>query len=123
MLAMFLGGAVMSSAVAVLGLKFGLVSGISLSGTGWLPLALALSLALLLGNMGLQYGAARLSAGTTSIIMLSEVVVASLSSVWLGAGQLSAQTLAGGTLILLASILAVLPVGPMDGARQASTKV
>ena len=123
MLAMFLGGAVMSLAVAGLGLQFGVVSGISLSGTGWLPLALALSLALLLGNMGLQYGAARLSAGTTSIIMLSEVVVASLSSVWLGAGQLSAQTLAGGALILLASILAVLPVGPMDGARQASSKV
>ena len=123
MLAMFLGGAVMSLVVAGLGLQFGVVSGISLSGTGWLPLALALSLALLVGNMGLQYGAARLSAGTTSIIMLSEVVVASLSSVWLGAGQLSAQTLAGGALILLASILAVLPVGPMDGARQASSKV
>ena len=109
MLAMFIGGAVMASAVATLGLRLGVVPGPSLSGTAWLGLALALSLALLAGNLALQFGAARLSASTTSIIMLSEVVVASVSSVWLGTGSLSAQTLTGGALILLASLLAVLP--------------
>ena len=36
--------------------------------------------------------------------------IASVSSVLLGTGSLSAQTLAGGALILLASLLAVLPV-------------
>jgi hypothetical protein len=46
-----------------------------------------LSLTLLAGNLALQFGAARLSASTTSIIMLSEVVVASVSSVLLGTGQ------------------------------------
>jgi hypothetical protein len=39
-------------------------------------------------------------------------VVASVSSVLLGTGSLSAQTLAGGALILLASVLAVLPLKP-----------
>jgi drug/metabolite transporter (DMT)-like permease len=109
MLAMFIGGAVMSSAVATLGLQFGVVPAATLTGTAWLGLALALSLALLAGNLALQFGAARLSASSTSIIMLSEVVVASVSSVLLGTGSLSAQTLAGGALILLASLLAVLP--------------
>jgi drug/metabolite transporter (DMT)-like permease len=110
MLAMFIGGAVMSSAVATLGMRLGVVPAATLSGTAWLGLALALSLALLAGNLALQFGAARLSASSTSIIMLSEVVVASVSSVLLGTGSLSAQTLAGGALILLASLLAVLPV-------------
>ncbi|MCX7224528.1 MAG: EamA family transporter, partial [Burkholderiales bacterium] len=109
MLAMFIGGAVMSSAVATLGMQLGVVPAATLSGTAWLGLALALSLALLAGNLALQFGAARLSASSTSIIMLSEVVVASVSSVLLGTGSLSAQTLAGGALILLASLLAVLP--------------
>ena len=109
MLAMFIGGAVMSSAVATLGLQLGVVPAATLTGTAWLGLALALSLALLAGNLALQFGAARLSASSTSIIMLSEVVVASVSSVLLGTGSLSAQTLAGGALILLASLLAVLP--------------
>jgi len=40
---------------------------------------------------------------------LSEVVFASVSSVLLGAGVLSARTLFGGALILLASLLAALP--------------
>jgi drug/metabolite transporter (DMT)-like permease len=110
MLAMFIGGAVMSSAVAKLGMQLGVVPAATLTGTAWWGLALALSLALLAGNLALQFGAARLSASSTSIIMLSEVVVASVSSVLLGTGSLSAQTLAGGALILLASLLAVLPV-------------
>jgi drug/metabolite transporter (DMT)-like permease len=117
MLAMFIGGAVMSSAVATLGMQLGVVPAATLTGTAWWGLALALSLALLAGNLALQFGAARLSASSTSIIMLSEVVVASVSSVLLGTGSLSAQTLAGGALILLASLLAVLPVkGPPEPA-------
>jgi drug/metabolite transporter (DMT)-like permease len=112
MLAMFIGGAVMASAVATLGMRLGVVPAAALSGSAWLGLALALSLALLAGNLALQFGAARLSASSTSIIMLSEVVVASVSSVLLGTGSLSAQTLAGGALILLASVLAVLPLKP-----------
>ena len=40
--------------------------------------------------------------------MLSEVIFASVSSVLLGAGELSTRTLLGGGLIVLASLLAVL---------------
>jgi EamA-like transporter family. len=68
---------------------------------------LCVSLAFLAGNLALQYGAARLSASATSLIMLSEVIFASVSSVLLGAGELSARTLLGGGLILLASLLAL----------------
>ena len=72
---------------------------------------MALSLTFLVGNLALQYGAARLSASATSLIMLSEVVFASVSAVWLGAGELSTSTLVGGGLILLASLLSVLTFG------------
>jgi drug/metabolite transporter (DMT)-like permease len=68
----------------------------------------ALSLFILAGNVGLQYGAARLSAGATSIIMLSEIVFASASSVLLGASALTTATLFGGALILLAAVWSAL---------------
>jgi drug/metabolite transporter (DMT)-like permease len=42
----------------------------------------------LIGNLALQYGASRLASSTTSLIMLTEIVFASLSSVWLGAAVL-----------------------------------
>jgi drug/metabolite transporter (DMT)-like permease len=73
---------------------------------GWIALAVLLSLAFLAGNLGLQYGASRLPANTTSLIMLSEVVFASVSAVLLGAGELTARTLIGGGLIALAALLA-----------------
>ena len=69
----------------------------------------AMSLMFLAGNMGLQYGAARLSANTTSVIMLSEVVFASASAAWLGAGELGTRTLLGGALVVLAALLAAVP--------------
>lgn len=111
MLAMFGGGAVMASAAAVLGLGLGVVTPIPLPHWGWTGLVLLISLAFLAGNMALQYGAAHLRASATSVIMLSEVVFASVSSVLLGAGELSTRTLLGGALILLASLLSVLPLG------------
>lgn len=111
MLAMLGGGAVMASAAAVLGLGLGVVTPIPLPHWGWTGLVLLISLAFLAGNMALQYGAAHLRASATSLIMLSEVVFASVSSVLLGAGELSLRTLIGGALILLASLLSVLPFG------------
>ncbi|MFM8863978.1 MAG: EamA family transporter, partial [Limnohabitans sp.] len=76
----------------------------------WLPLLGLLTLAFLLGNLALQYGAARLAAHTTALVMLSEVVFASVSSVILGAAQWDARTGIGGALILLAALLSVWPV-------------
>jgi drug/metabolite transporter (DMT)-like permease len=107
MLAMFGGGAVMALGAAVVGMGLGLVKAPPASTLTWSALVLLMSLAFVVGNLALQYGAAHLSASATSLIMLSEVVFASVSSVVLGAGELSTRTLFGGGLILLASLLAV----------------
>jgi drug/metabolite transporter (DMT)-like permease len=66
--------------------------------------ALALSMGFLVSNVALQYGAARLSAHATALVMLSEVVFASGSSVALGAAELSLRTWLGGALILAAAV-------------------
>ncbi|MCF8211961.1 MAG: EamA family transporter, partial [Rhodoferax sp.] len=81
-------------------------------GGAWLGLALVLGLALLLGNLALQYGAARLPASATSIIMLTEVVFASVSSVLLGSGEMGLRTWIGGSLIVLASLLSAWSFAP-----------
>ena len=107
MLAMFGGGAVLALGAAVMGMGAGLVTSPPVPNLQWASVAIALSLAFLAGNLALQYGAARLSASTTSLIMLLEVVFASVSSVLLGAGELSTRTLLGGGLILLASLLSI----------------
>ena len=109
MLAMFGGGSALALAAAFVGMGTGLVAPPPAPALAWVIVAMVLSLAFLAGNLALQYGAARLSASTTSLIMLLEVVFASVSSVLLGAGELSTQTLLGGALILLASLLSVLP--------------
>ena len=111
MLAMFGGGALMSGNAAWLGMNLGLVSSPPLWALPWVLGVVAMSLVLLVANFALQYGATRLSSSTTSIIMLSEVVFATVSSVLLGAGELSLRTWVGGALILLASILAVFSFG------------
>ena len=107
MMAMFGGGALLSVACALVGLQTGLVNGPPAPAADWLLVAMGVSLAYLGGNLALQYGAARLSASTTSLIMVTEVIYASVSAWWLGAGEITARTLAGGTLILLASLLSI----------------
>jgi hypothetical protein len=57
----------------------------------------------------LQYGAARLPASTTALVMLSEILFATLSSVGLGASELSERKLLGGALIVVAAFLATMP--------------
>jgi len=117
-LAMFGGGAGMAAAVAVAGVAQGVVSPLPALSAAWLPLALGLSGAFLVGNLALQYGAARLAAHTTALIMLSEVLFASASAVLLGATELTARTLAGGCLIVLAAVLAAWPSGTPSRSRQ-----
>jgi drug/metabolite transporter (DMT)-like permease len=107
MLAMFGGGSLMATVVALLGSHLGMVApGVGLSSSA-LPAVALLALAFLGGNLALQYGAARLSAHTTALIMLSEVLFASVSSVLLDAATWNARTLVGGSLILAAAMLAV----------------
>ena len=60
-------------------------------------------------HLSLQFGAARLAASTTALVMLSEIVFATLSSVALGASELSTRKLLGGLLIVLAAALAAWP--------------
>lgn len=111
MVAMFGGGALMALGAVLLAQTLGLAQVPSAPGSGWLPWVLLMSLAFLGANLGLQYGAARLPAATTALIMLTEVVFASVTSVWLGAAQLEARTLVGGGLILLAALWASWPQG------------
>ena len=106
-LAMFGGGAVMATLAALIGLATGVVHAGQAPVWGWLPYVGLLCLSFLLGNLALQYGAARLAAHTTALVMLSEVLFASVSSVLLGASDWEARTLIGGALILLAALLSV----------------
>lgn len=108
-LAMFSGGAVMAASAATLGLAQGFVPPMPPPNAVLLGLGLALSLSFLVGNLALQYGAARLAAHTTALVMLSEVIFASVSSVVLGAATLETRTLAGGALILLAAAWSAWP--------------
>lgn len=65
--------------------------------------------ALFLGaNLALQYGAARLPTAVTAVVMLSEVVFAAATAAAFGDETLTARTLAGGALIVAASLLAAL---------------
>ena len=106
MLAMFGGGALMAALGASAGMLAGIVAAPPALAPAWVAVALALTGAFLLGNYALQYGATRLAAGTTALVMLSEVLFASASSWWLDAAELAPHTLAGGALIVLAALLA-----------------
>lgn len=111
MMAMFGGGAIMAGGTALLGMAWQIVPA-PVWTTSWLGVALGLSLAFLVSNMALQYGAARLAASTTALVMLTEVLFASLSAVALGAAALSPYTLLGGSLIVLAAVWAALAPAP-----------
>jgi drug/metabolite transporter (DMT)-like permease len=102
-LAMFLGGALVSAALA-LALRGSVPLPPPLAAP-WLALALAMGLWFLAGNLALQYGAGRLPAGVTAVVMVSEVLFAAASAVLLGAGTLSLPLLLGGALIIGAALL------------------
>jgi drug/metabolite transporter (DMT)-like permease len=101
-LAMFLGGTILAGSTALAGLGLGFVAAPTAAQPAWV-VGLVLSVGFLASNVALQYGAARLNAHTTALIMLSEVVFASLSSVALGASQLTVHVVVGGLLILAAA--------------------
>jgi drug/metabolite transporter (DMT)-like permease len=74
-----------------------------------------------LANICLQYGAARLAASATAVIMLSEVLFASVSSVALGAAQMDPRILAGGALIVLAAVWSAFARTPVQGDDRLSS--
>ena len=128
MLAMFGGGALMALACAAVATLTGVIPAVfalPMDGFGmstiavwlsdanmtqviatWAPYVLGLSAAFLVSNFTLQYGAARLSAHTTAMVMMSEVVFASVSSVALGASALTWRVGLGGGMIVTAALLA-----------------
>ena len=114
MVAMFGGGSLMALACAMLATSTGVIpavvplndASVLQAFTTWAPYVVGLSAAFLLSNFTLQYGAARLSAHTTAMVMMSEVVFASVSSVALGASTLSWRVGLGGGMIVLAALLA-----------------
>lgn len=101
-LAMFLGGMTVASVLA-------LTSGAPwppAASAGWMLGLAALALAFLGSNLALQYGATRLPANVTAVIMITEVLFAATSALALGASTATPALLLGGTLIVLAALLA-----------------
>ncbi|MBL8279336.1 MAG: DMT family transporter [Pelomonas sp.] len=104
-LAMFAGGVGVAGALAL-----------SLSGHGAVPWPAApsgwvagvglLALWFLAANLALQYGAARVRANVTAVVMVSEVLFASVSAVALGASEVTPGLAAGAMLIVGAALLA-----------------
>ena len=106
MFAMFLGGAMLAFLAGTAGMSQGWVNAMPPISGDWVWLAVGLSLAFLMGNVALQFGASRLRSSTTSVVMLSEVAFGSLSAIALGAAVLDTRTLVGGLLIILAAAMA-----------------
>ena len=118
MVAMFGGGALMATVCAAVATLAGVIPAVEVVSLNdidastlqalatWAPYVVGLSFAFLVSNFTLQYGAARLSAHTTAMVMMSEVVFASVSSVALGASTLSWRIGLGGGMIVLAALLA-----------------
>ena len=107
-LAMFVGGALVSGALGALLAQAGVIAPPVVLPGAWVLGALGLSVLFLVGNLALQYGAAHLRANVTAVVMLTEVVFASASALWLGGGVLTPQLLLGGSMILLAALLSSL---------------
>ena len=107
-LAMFLGGATVA-AVTAAGLSAAGAAGVTwpIGVSGWLLPGLGLAFAFMGANLCLQYGAARLSASVTAVVMPCEVLFAALTSVWWGGATLHPTVLAGGALILVATLASV----------------
>jgi drug/metabolite transporter (DMT)-like permease len=110
-LAMFAGGALVAGAIAAVLGPGGAVPSVPAPAASWLALVGLLTIVFLAGNLSLQYGAARLPANRTAVVMLTEVLFASLSAVALGGGTLTARLALGGALIVSGAVLAALEPG------------
>lgn len=116
-LAMFVGGAVVAGALAAALSALGRVPWPVAGGVAALPwwaiaLALTMSVLFLCSNLALQFGASRLPIHVTSVLMLSEVLVAAGSAALLGAGRITVPLLLGGAMIVAAAVWAT-----RDGAH------
>jgi drug/metabolite transporter (DMT)-like permease len=103
-LAMFLGGTLVAGLLALVLGSQGTVPWPPAPAASWVAGVLAMGLLFLLGNVSLQYGAARLPASVTAVVMVTEVLFAAVSAALLGAGTLTTPLLAGGALIVGATL-------------------
>jgi len=110
-LAMFAGGALVAGALAALLATDGAIAPVPAPAPTWLALAFALTVVFVAGNLSLQYGAARLPANATAVVMLTEVLFAAVSAIALGGGVLTARLAIGGALIVAGALLAALAPG------------
>ncbi len=105
--AIFIGGVVLPPlAIIALSLLGKATAWPSAEPSTWLGLA-AFALAVVIANLALQYGAARLTANVLSVIMVSEVLFAAVTTVLFDNAVLTPYTLAGGSFIIAASLMAV----------------
>lgn len=104
---MFVGGCGVAGGVALVLTVAGAVPAPPLPAPAWVAGIAGLVLMLGLGNLCLQYGASRLPANVTSVVLLSEVPFAAISAVMIGGEAVAARTLVGGAMIVAASLLAV----------------
>ena len=112
-LAMFLGGALVSGVAATLLAVQGDAAWPPSPTSGWVAVVLFLGVLFLVSNVALQYGASRLPSNVTSVVMLTEVLFAAVTAVWLGGGAFTPQLMGGGACIVGAALLAAF------GARRA----
>jgi len=107
-LAMFTGGALVALLLMLALSSRGVVPGLPPPAWGWIAGAMVLSALFLASNLSLQYGAARLTASATAVIMLVEVLFASVSALLLGAGNVDLRVALGGAAIIAAAVSAAL---------------
>ncbi len=108
-LAMFGGGALVSAFAALALTQTGAIAAPPMHAgqSSWWLLAFIFGLALLASNLSFQYGARRVSSSTASLVMLNEILFATLSAVYLGADKLTSTKVLGLAFIVAASLLAI----------------
>ncbi len=111
-LAMFAGGAIVAGGLAAILTDHGAIAPVPEPAAPWLAWTVALTFLFVASNLALQYGAARLPAHRTAVVMLTEVVFASASALALGAGTMSVRLALGGGFIVAGALLAALAPDP-----------
>ena len=105
-LAMFLGGAVVALLLAGLLTQRGLAALPPAAGWAWMAAAAGMALWFLGANLALQHGAALLPANTTAVLLITEVLFASVSALALGVGTLGLREGLGALMIIGDAVLA-----------------
>ena len=101
-IAMLSGGALLSAALGILFAGLGMMLWPTALSMALAPTLALWSVLFLVAVVCLQYGASRLPANITALVMLSEILFASISAWALGAADIRLQDLIGGALIISA---------------------